>query len=202
MTTDDKTRSTRLQERRKTTDQKQEQNPDDTMSMSRYSIQPYALRDAGPPAGAKPGPSHGQREPGQTTEARLSLLLTHIHIAARLIAEDALDREESRRIAAEIAQLANRAIQHANRDLASSTDRAPTPSYSEDDQDALSRLSNRERQIFKSLAEGQSVQEISDHIKRSPKTVNNHRTHILKKLGVKNSAELTRLAIRCGIVSP
>lgn len=66
---------------------------------------------------------------------------------------------------------------------------------------AYGTLSPRELEIFAALAQGLSVSDIAGRLSRSPKTVNNHRTHIMKKLGLRNTAELTRLAFRLGIAS-
>lgn len=68
--------------------------------------------------------------------------------------------------------------------------------------DPLSRLSRREFQIFKLLAEGNSVAEIAANISISPKTVGGHHTSIMKKLELSNHSQLTRLAIRCNILEP
>ena len=64
---------------------------------------------------------------------------------------------------------------------------------------AYGTLSPRELEIFAALAQGLSVGDIAERLSRSPKTVNNHRTHIMKKLGLRNTAELTRLAFRLGV---
>ena len=61
-------------------------------------------------------------------------------------------------------------------------------------------LTKREFQIFCALAEGQSVSEIAKIISISPKTVGVHQTNLMKKLNLKNAAELTHLAIQSGIV--
>lgn len=61
-------------------------------------------------------------------------------------------------------------------------------------------LSTREFQVFRLLAEGRTAQAIADDLNLSPKTVNNHRTHIMEKLGLKNASELTRFAIRQGVI--
>ncbi len=66
---------------------------------------------------------------------------------------------------------------------------------------AYATLSPRELEIFAALAQGLSVGDIAERLSRSPKTVNNHRTHIMKKLGLRNTAELTRLAFRLGVAS-
>jgi two-component system invasion response regulator UvrY len=52
------------------------------------------------------------------------------------------------------------------------------------------------------LAEGKLVAEIADELFISPKTVGVHQTNIMKKLKLRNAAELSRLAIRCGVVVP
>ncbi len=64
---------------------------------------------------------------------------------------------------------------------------------------AYATLSPRELEIFAALAQGLSVGDIAERLSRSPKTVNNHRTHIMKKLGLRNTAQLTRLAFRLGV---
>jgi len=61
-------------------------------------------------------------------------------------------------------------------------------------------LSTREFQIFSLLAEGRSAIAIADSLNISPKTVHNHRSHIMEKLGLSNTSEITRLAIRQGII--
>ena len=65
----------------------------------------------------------------------------------------------------------------------------------------LDCLSARERQVLAALAEGETVQEVAHRCNRSPKTINNQRTNVLRKLGLRNTAELTRFAIRTGLVS-
>ena len=65
----------------------------------------------------------------------------------------------------------------------------------------LGRLSARELEIFTHLAEGWSAAEIALKLSRSSKTINNHRTRILHKLGLKNATELVRLALQSDLVS-
>jgi DNA-binding NarL/FixJ family response regulator len=57
-------------------------------------------------------------------------------------------------------------------------------------------LSKREFEIFLSIASGKPVSQIAEELGLSVKTVNNHRARILQKLGMKNTAELIRYAIR------
>ena len=68
------------------------------------------------------------------------------------------------------------------------------------DNNPVELLTKREFQVFCALAEGRSVSEIAQTISISPKTVGVHQTNIMKKLNLKNSAELTHLAIQSGIV--
>ncbi|MGE0485801.1 MAG: response regulator [Gammaproteobacteria bacterium] len=62
-------------------------------------------------------------------------------------------------------------------------------------------LSTREFEIFCLLAEGLSVNEISQRLSLSYKTIANYSTQIKAKLEVGTTAELARLAIRHGIVN-
>jgi DNA-binding NarL/FixJ family response regulator len=63
-------------------------------------------------------------------------------------------------------------------------------------------LTPRELEIVKLVAEGQSTDEIADALVISKKTVEHHRSHILEKLGMRDRVELTRYAIRRGLVEP
>lgn len=61
-------------------------------------------------------------------------------------------------------------------------------------------LTPREREILQMLAEGNKTREIAGTLHVSVKTVETHRKNIMDKLGLKNIAELTRYAIREGII--
>ncbi len=67
--------------------------------------------------------------------------------------------------------------------------------------DPIDILSPREFEVFVALADGQSVKEISSLLHLSPKTVGVHRTHIMKKLHTDNLSDITRLAIRHGVIT-
>lgn len=58
------------------------------------------------------------------------------------------------------------------------------------------RLSQREVQVMMMITQGHKVQEISDVLCLSPKTVSTYRYRLYEKLGVENDVELTHLAIR------
>jgi DNA-binding NarL/FixJ family response regulator len=63
-------------------------------------------------------------------------------------------------------------------------------------------LTPRELQVVKLIAEGQTSDEIARTLVISRKTVDHHRASILDKLDLRNGAELTRYAIRRGLVEP
>jgi len=87
-----------------------------------------------------------------------------------------------RYIAAEIAR--QLALQAVNRNAGSPFD----------------QLSQREMQVMIMATKGHSVQEISDKLHLSPKTVSTYRSRLFEKLGVGNDVELTRLALRYGVI--
>jgi DNA-binding NarL/FixJ family response regulator len=62
------------------------------------------------------------------------------------------------------------------------------------------RLSDREFQVLQLIASGHSVSEIARDLCLSVKTVSTHRTHILKKMRLRNNAELTHYAVSRGLV--
>jgi DNA-binding NarL/FixJ family response regulator len=63
-------------------------------------------------------------------------------------------------------------------------------------------LTPRELQVVKLIAEGHSSDQIADELVISRKTVDHHRANILGKLGMRNVADLTRYAIRRGLIEP
>ncbi len=71
-----------------------------------------------------------------------------------------------------------------------------------DNQSVFDRLSPREMQIMMMIVDGQRNQEISDRLFLSPKTVSTHRHRLFEKLGVSSDVELTRLAMRYGLLEP
>lgn len=60
-------------------------------------------------------------------------------------------------------------------------------------------LSEREEQILKLIADGQSTKEVAYALGLSPKTVESHRARLMEKLGLYSVAELTKYAIREGL---
>ena len=63
-------------------------------------------------------------------------------------------------------------------------------------------LSRRESEVIKLIAEGHTSKEIAALLVISEKTVERHRANVLMKLGLRNKVDLTRYAIRRGLVTP
>ena len=63
-------------------------------------------------------------------------------------------------------------------------------------------LTPREDQVAKLIAEGHTSREIAPILMISAKTVERHRENTLQKLGMRDRSELTRCAIRVGLIEP
>jgi DNA-binding NarL/FixJ family response regulator len=63
-----------------------------------------------------------------------------------------------------------------------------------------SKLTSREQEIMRMLAEGIPKSQIADRLCISIKTVENHRTNIMRKLNIHNAMELVRYAARLGLI--
>jgi len=67
-------------------------------------------------------------------------------------------------------------------------------------EDAFDLLTDREREVLQLIAEGLSTREIAEKLFISTKTVETHRMHLMEKLDLHGTADLTRYAIRKGII--
>jgi len=67
-------------------------------------------------------------------------------------------------------------------------------------EDEYELLTPREREILQLIAEGRSTRQIGALLHISPKTVETHRAHIMEKLNLHTTAELTRYAIHKGLI--
>jgi len=63
-------------------------------------------------------------------------------------------------------------------------------------------LTSREREVVKLVAEAHTTEQIAALLQISPRTVERHRENILAKLGMRDRVELTRWAIRHGLIEP
>ena len=70
------------------------------------------------------------------------------------------------------------------------------------DQGFYDRLSDREKTVFKLIAEGYTSRQIAESLVISIKTVMTHRANIMEKLGIHSKADIIKLAIRHGLIQP
>lgn len=63
-------------------------------------------------------------------------------------------------------------------------------------------LSSREREVLQLIAEGLSAKEVAGELDISTKTVEAHRTSLMRKVGVRKATELVRYALRHGLIEP
>jgi len=68
-------------------------------------------------------------------------------------------------------------------------------------EDSLDYLTSREREVLQLIAEGHTNKEIGDLLSISVKTVEAHRANLMGKLDLHSTAELTRYAIRKGVIA-
>ncbi len=71
----------------------------------------------------------------------------------------------------------------------------------EKDASAVNLLTTREREVLQLLAEGKSIREIAALLFLSVKTIETHRQQIMAKLGIHSVAELTKYALKEGLIS-
>ena len=159
------------------------------------------------------GAATAENPANRSVESALSCI-RRVQADAEQICSDAADIEDARFIAENIVDTCRRILANG-RDVGASPQQghpfpgtltaAPPPRPDKARKAAararLDNLSVRELEIFTHLAEGRSAAEIAVVLSRSSKTINNHRTRILQKLGLKNATELVRLAVHSGLVS-
>jgi two-component system invasion response regulator UvrY len=68
------------------------------------------------------------------------------------------------------------------------------------EQNPIQRLSTREFEVFRLLAEGVNIDEIANLLNISQKTAANYQTLLKQKLGISNAVELVRLAMLHGVI--
>jgi two-component system, NarL family, response regulator NreC len=68
-------------------------------------------------------------------------------------------------------------------------------------EDSYELLTEREKEVLQLLAEGKSNKEVANVLNLSPYTVETHRTHVMQKLDLHNTAEIVLYAVRKKIIS-
>jgi two-component system response regulator NreC len=102
--------------------------------------------------------------------------------------------EAIRTVTTDRAFLAPKALQHLVADYVERRARGDVPMPAE-------KLTAREEEVLKLLAQGFTNQEVADELVISIKTVETHRAHILDKLGLRKRAELVRYARTHGLLA-
>lgn len=73
---------------------------------------------------------------------------------------------------------------------------ALTPNYA----DSLEQLTPKEIEILQLIAEGRTNKDIANMLSNSPKTIETHRSNLMRKLNLSNTADITRYAIEQGLI--
>jgi two-component system response regulator NreC len=68
------------------------------------------------------------------------------------------------------------------------------------DKQTLDGLTDREREILQLVAEGHTNKDVAEMLSLSIRTVQNHRAHLMEKLGIHDRSELVKYAIKKGII--
>lgn len=98
-----------------------------------------------------------------------------------------------------------RAIQQVSRGevyLSPGVSRAVMEAYRSKSKRVENPLTARERQVLQLIAEGKSTKDVASLLSISVKTAESHRTRLMQKLDIHETASLVRYAVRCGIVQP
>ena len=80
-------------------------------------------------------------------------------------------------------------------------DREEIPGRPEAQDEAYQSLTRREREILFMVLEGLQNTEIADKLVISPRTVETHRSNMMRKLGIRGQASLMRYAVNLGLIS-
>jgi len=86
--------------------------------------------------------------------------------------------------------------------LSPGVSRAVVEAYRSRSEDASDPLSGRERQVLQLIAEGRSTKDVASLLGISVKTAESHRSRLMQKLDIHETASLVRYAVRRGLVQP
>lgn len=65
----------------------------------------------------------------------------------------------------------------------------------------VKKVSKREKQVLQLVVDGLTSREIAEKLNLSPRTVDTHRSNLLKKFNLNKSVDLVNYAVRCGLVT-
>jgi DNA-binding NarL/FixJ family response regulator len=98
--------------------------------------------------------------------------------------------------------LAIRQVSRGQVYLSPGVSRAVMDAYQSKSEKSKSSLTLREKQVLQLIAEGKSTKDIASLLGISVKTAESHRTRLMQKLDIHETASLVRYAVRQGIVQP
>jgi two-component system response regulator NreC len=98
--------------------------------------------------------------------------------------------------------LAIRQVSRGQVYLSPGVSRAVMEAYHCKSEKSKNPLTLRERQVLQLIAEGKSTKDVATLLGISVKTAESHRTRLMRKLGIHETASLVRYAVRQGIVQP
>jgi len=98
--------------------------------------------------------------------------------------------------------LAIRQVSRGQVYLSPGVSRAVMDAYHSKSEKSRNPLTLRERQVLQLIAEGKSTKDVATLLGISVKTAESHRTRLMRKLGIHETASLVRYAVRQGIVQP
>lgn len=74
--------------------------------------------------------------------------------------------------------------------------------YRRDKKSPFQELTKREREILQLVVDGYTSRQIADSLKLSPRTIDHHRSSLLRKFNMNNSVDLVNFAVRNGFATP
>jgi len=144
------------------------------------------------------------RELGRSCPKTKTILLTQ-HDEDQYISEALEAGVKGYVLKSQVASDLVQAIQQVSRGqvyLSPGVSRAVMDAYRSKSERPADPLSARERQVLQLIAEGKSTKDVASLLGISVKTAESHRTRLMQKLDIHETASLVRYAVRRGIVQP
>jgi two-component system, NarL family, response regulator NreC len=144
------------------------------------------------------------RELGRSCPKTKTILLTQ-HEEDQYVSEALEAGVKGYVLKSQVASDLVQAIQQVSRGqvyLSPGVSRAVMEAYRSKSERPADPLSARERQVLQLIAEGKSTKDVASLLGISVKTAESHRTRLMQKLDIHETASLVRYAVRRGIVQP
>lgn len=74
--------------------------------------------------------------------------------------------------------------------------------YRKEKKSPFQELTRREKEILQLVVDGYTSRQMADKLGLSPRTIDHHRSNLLRKFGMNNSVDLVNFAVRNGFASP